>query len=50
METAKKRKSKSFNKMLNVYPTKNLEDFYDKEGYRDEEFDKDDKRNMGSNF
>ena len=29
--------------MLNVYPTKNLEDFYDKEGYRDEEFDKDDK-------
>ena len=26
--------------MLNVYPTKNLEDFYDKEGYRDEEFDK----------
>ncbi|MEJ7174894.1 tandem-type lipoprotein [Staphylococcus caprae] len=34
---------KSFNKMLNVYPTKNLEDFYDKEGYRDEEFDKNDK-------
>ena len=33
----------NFNKMLNVYPTKNLEDFYDKEGYRDEEFDKDDK-------
>ena len=30
----------NFNKMLNVYPTKNLEDFYDKEGYRDEEFDK----------
>ena len=29
--------------MLNVYPTKNLEDFYDKEGYRDEEFDKNDK-------
>ncbi len=29
--------------MLNVYPTKNLEDFYDKEGFRDEEFDKDDK-------
>ena len=29
----------NFNKMLNVYPTKNLEDFYDK-GYRDEEFDK----------
>ena len=33
----------NFNKMLNVYPTKKLEDFYDKEGYRDEEFDKDDK-------
>ena len=33
----------NFNKMLNVYPTKNLEDFYDKEGYRDEEFDKKDK-------
>ena len=26
--------------MLDVYPTKNLEDFYDKEGFRDEEFDK----------
>ena len=26
-----------------MYPTKNLEDFYDKEGYRDEEFDKKDK-------
>ncbi|MDK6298176.1 tandem-type lipoprotein [Staphylococcus caprae] len=34
---------KSFNKTLSMYPTKNLEDFYDKEGYRDEEFDKDDK-------
>ncbi|MGW9894278.1 putative lipoprotein (TIGR01742 family) [Staphylococcus epidermidis] len=33
----------NFNKMLKMYPTKNLEDFYDKEGYRDEEFDKDDK-------
>ena len=33
----------NFNKMLNVYPTKNLEDFYDKEGFRDEEFDKNDK-------
>ncbi|WP_424840103.1 tandem-type lipoprotein [Staphylococcus epidermidis] len=33
----------NFNKMLNVYPTKNLEDFYDKEGFRDEEFDKKDK-------
>ncbi|WP_262374771.1 tandem-type lipoprotein, partial [Staphylococcus aureus] len=25
------------------YPTKNLEDFYDKEGFRDEEFEKGDK-------
>lgn len=29
---------KSFAKTLDVYPTKNLEDFYDKEGYRDGEF------------
>ncbi|NJI00723.1 tandem-type lipoprotein [Staphylococcus hyicus] len=28
---------------LSVYPTKNLEDFYDKEGYRDSSFSKDDK-------
>ncbi|SUK04246.1 lipoprotein [Staphylococcus agnetis] len=28
---------------LSVYPTKNLEDFYDKEGYRDSNFGKDDK-------
>lgn len=34
---------KSFNKTLSMYPTKDLEDFYDKEGFRDEEFDKDDK-------
>ena len=34
---------KSFNKTLSMYPIKNLEDLYDKEGYRDEEFDKDDK-------
>ena len=26
-----------------MYPIKNLEDLYDKEGYRDEEFDKGDK-------
>ena len=39
----KKLKLKSFNKTLSVYPTKNLEDFYDKEGFRDQEFDKDDK-------
>ncbi|WP_262616967.1 tandem-type lipoprotein [Staphylococcus chromogenes] len=28
---------------LSVYPTKDLEDFYDKEGYRDSNFSKDDK-------
>ncbi|HEI7352207.1 TPA: tandem-type lipoprotein [Staphylococcus aureus] len=33
----------TFNKTLNVYPTKNLDDFYDKEGFRDEEFEKGDK-------
>lgn len=34
---------KSFNKKLSMYPIKNLEDLYDKEGYRDEEFNKNDK-------
>ena len=34
---------KSFEKTLGMYPIKNLEDLYDKEGYRDEEFDKNDK-------
>ncbi|KTF24678.1 tandem-type lipoprotein [Staphylococcus epidermidis] len=34
---------KSFEKTLGMYPIKNLEDLYDKEGYRDEEFDKGDK-------
>ncbi|WP_083318461.1 MULTISPECIES: Csa1 family protein, partial [unclassified Staphylococcus] len=34
---------KSFNKTLSMYPTKNLEDFYDKEGFRDQEFEKGDK-------
>ncbi|MBR9345720.1 Csa1 family protein, partial [Staphylococcus aureus] len=33
----------TFNQTLNVYPTKNLDDFYDKEGFRDQEFDKRDK-------
>ena len=28
---------------MSLYPTKNLEDFYDKEGFRDEEFEKGDK-------
>ena len=34
---------KSFSKTLDMYPIKNLEDFYGKEGYRDGEFKKDDK-------
>ena len=34
---------KSFHKTLSMYPIKNLEDLYDKEGYRDEEFEKRDK-------
>ena len=29
---------KSFEKTLDMYPIKNLEDLYDKEGYRDDEF------------
>ncbi|EOB7000190.1 TPA: Csa1 family protein, partial [Staphylococcus aureus] len=29
---------KSFEKTLDMYPIKNLEDLYDKEGYRDGEF------------
>ncbi|HCG2518391.1 TPA: tandem-type lipoprotein Lpl1 [Staphylococcus aureus] len=34
---------KSFAKTLDMYPIKNLEDLYDKEGYRDGEFEKGDK-------
>ena len=30
----------SFEEKLSMYPIKNLEDFYDKEGFRDEEFNK----------
>ena len=33
----------NFNKTLSVYPTKNLDDFYDKEGFEIKEFDKRDK-------
>ncbi|NJH80697.1 tandem-type lipoprotein [Staphylococcus hyicus] len=33
----------SFEEKLSMYPIKNLEDFYDKEGVRDSEFDKNDK-------
>ncbi|WP_187396412.1 Csa1 family protein, partial [Staphylococcus aureus] len=32
-----------FEKTLSMYPIKNLEDLYDKEGYRDDQFDKKDK-------
>ncbi|PTH36655.1 tandem-type lipoprotein, partial [Staphylococcus agnetis] len=43
-ETSSEKKIKqSFNKSLKMYPIKNLEDFYDKEGFRDGEFDKNDK-------
>nr|WP_306431298.1 tandem-type lipoprotein [Staphylococcus hyicus] len=43
-ETSSEKKIKqSFNKSLEMYPIKNLDDFYDKEGFRDGEFDKDDK-------
>ncbi|EUJ27521.1 putative lipoprotein [Listeria grayi FSL F6-1183] len=41
-EKAKKTKQ-SFEKVLAMYPTKNLEAFYDMEGYRDDEFEKGDK-------
>ncbi|SCU10992.1 lipoprotein [Staphylococcus aureus] len=34
---------KSFAKTLDMYPIKNLQDLYDKEGYRDGEFKKGDK-------
>ncbi|MDA9472945.1 tandem-type lipoprotein [Enterococcus sp. 5H] len=33
----------SFDKVLAMYPTPDLESFYDMEGYRDDEFDEDDK-------
>ncbi|XUD12225.1 hypothetical protein IGJ55_001387 [Enterococcus sp. AZ170] len=43
-ETKNKAKiEQSFDKILAIYPTPNLESFYDTEGYRDDEFDKDDK-------
>ncbi|HEE1477176.1 TPA: tandem-type lipoprotein [Staphylococcus aureus] len=35
----------TFNQTLKLYPTKNLEDFYDKKGFRDQEFEKGDKGN-----
>ena len=43
-QRAKEEKVKQgFDKVLAMYPTKNLMDFYDMEGYRDSEFEKDDK-------
>ncbi|MBC1921184.1 tandem-type lipoprotein [Listeria grayi] len=38
-----KKTEQSFEKVLAMYPTKNLEAFYDMEGYRDDEFEKGDK-------
>ncbi len=38
---------KSFEKTMSMYPIKNLEDLYDKEGYRDDQFDKNDKGEHG---
>ncbi|MBR9234398.1 Csa1 family protein, partial [Staphylococcus aureus] len=43
MKEEDKQIKENFNKTLSLYPTKNLEDFYDKEGFRDEEFEKGDK-------
>lgn len=42
-ESKEEQIKKSFDKTLGMYPIKNLEDLYDKEGYRDEEFEKEDK-------
>ena len=42
-EIQRRTNQKSFAKTLDMYPIKNLEDLYDKEGYRDGEFKKDDK-------
>lgn len=39
----KEQTEQSFEKVLAMYPTKNLEAFYDMEGYRDDEFAKGDK-------
>ncbi|MBR9269692.1 Csa1 family protein, partial [Staphylococcus aureus] len=43
MKEEDKQIKENFNKTLSLYPTKNIEDFYDKEGFRDEEFEKGDK-------
>ncbi|MCD8904056.1 tandem-type lipoprotein [Staphylococcus chromogenes] len=41
--TTRQKIESGLKKPLSVYPTKNLEDFYDKEGYRDNNFSRDDK-------
>ena len=43
MIIGKKRLKIVSQKTLNMYPIKNLEDLYEKEGYRDNEFEKEDK-------
>ena len=40
MGDSKKNKSKELCENVDMYPIKNLEDLYDKEGYRDGEFKK----------
>ena len=42
-EDSKQNQKRTFAKTLDMYPIKNLEDLYDKEGYRDGEFKKGDK-------
>ncbi|UBH14796.1 tandem-type lipoprotein [Macrococcus armenti] len=41
--TKNQKVEQAFEKHLSIYPVKNLEDFYDMEGFRDEEFEKNDK-------
>ncbi|WP_302054214.1 tandem-type lipoprotein [Macrococcoides canis] len=42
-QTKDQKVEQTFEKHLSIYPVKSLEDFYDMEGYRDKNFDKDDK-------
>ncbi|UTH01898.1 tandem-type lipoprotein [Macrococcoides canis] len=42
-QTKDQKVEQAFEKHLSIYPVKSLEDFYDMEGYRDKNFDKDDK-------
>ncbi|UBH10314.1 tandem-type lipoprotein [Macrococcus armenti] len=41
--TTDQKVEQAFEKHLSIYPVKSLEDFYEMEGFRDEEFEKDDK-------